>query len=158
LPGRVNFKAATDETLDAQAADLLRSWLGRDELASELYGILDAIAKGYSVTEIIWDVTADQWLPKALKHRDPRFFELDRLGQELLLKTEQGPAPMAPYKYIVHRGQAKSGLPIRGGLARPAAWFYLFKNYDLKSWINFLEVFGLPLRLGKYLDSRKLYQ
>jgi phage gp29-like protein len=27
---------------------------------------------------------------------------------------------------------------------------YLFKNYDLKDWVSFAEVFGLPLRLGKY--------
>ena len=27
---------------------------------------------------------------------------------------------------------------------------YLFKNYDLKDWIAFCEVFGMPLRLGKY--------
>ena len=27
---------------------------------------------------------------------------------------------------------------------------YLFKNYDLKDWVAFAEVYGLPLRLGKY--------
>ena len=27
---------------------------------------------------------------------------------------------------------------------------YLFKNYDLKDWVSFAEVYGLPLRLGKY--------
>ena len=27
---------------------------------------------------------------------------------------------------------------------------YLFKNYDIKDWISFAEVYGLPFRLGKY--------
>ena len=27
---------------------------------------------------------------------------------------------------------------------------YLFKNYDVKDWVSFCEVFGMPLRLGKY--------
>ena len=27
---------------------------------------------------------------------------------------------------------------------------YLFKNYDVKDWVAFCEVFGMPLRLGKY--------
>lgn len=27
---------------------------------------------------------------------------------------------------------------------------YLFKNYDLKDWVSFAEIYGLPLRLGKY--------
>jgi phage gp29-like protein len=30
------------------------------------------------------------------------------------------------------------------------AWLYLFKNFDLKAWVEFLEVFGQPIRLGKY--------
>lgn len=30
------------------------------------------------------------------------------------------------------------------------SWMYLFKNYDIKDWVSFCEVFGMPLRLGKY--------
>ena len=33
------------------------------------------------------------------------------------------------------------------------SWMYLFKNYDLKDWVSFCEVFGMPLRLGKYSPS-----
>lgn len=52
----------------------------------------------------------------------------------------------------VHRAvaRAKAGLPIRGGLARAAGWVYLFKNYVLKDWATFTEVFGQPLRVGMY--------
>ena len=146
----LTVEAASDEARDVAAADLVRDFLNRDELREELFNILDAIAKGYSVTEIVWDTSKTPWLPKGLKRRDPRHFEFDRLGEELLLKDESGPEPLAAYKFIVHRCQAKSGLAIRGGLARAAAWFYLFKNFDIKSWLKFLEVFGLPLRLGKY--------
>jgi phage gp29-like protein len=46
--------------------------------------------------------------------------------------------------------KAKSGLPIRGGLARAVAWAYLFKNFDVKSWVVFAEAYGHPLRVGKY--------
>ena len=146
----LTVEAATDEPRDVAAADLVRDFLNRDELRGELFDILDAIAKGYSVTEIIWDTSTSPWLPSRLVYRDPRFFEFDRLGQSLLLKTENGPEPLSAYKYIIHRCQAKSGLTIRSGLARAAAWFYLFKNFDLKAWVQFLEIFGLPLRLGKY--------
>ena len=59
-------------------------------------------------------------------------------------------APLAPYKFITHFAKAKAGLPIRGGLARAAGWAYLFKNYVLKDWVTFTEVFGQPLRVGKY--------
>ena len=58
--------------------------------------------------------------------------------------------PLAPFKFITHITRAKAGLPIRGGLARIAIWVYLFKNYVLKDWIVFAEVYGQPMRLGKY--------
>jgi phage gp29-like protein len=59
-------------------------------------------------------------------------------------------APLAPFKFVTHFAKAKAGLPIRGGLARAAGWAYLFKNYVLKDWVTFTEVFGQPLRVGKY--------
>jgi phage gp29-like protein len=55
-----------------------------------------------------------------------------------------------PFKVVYHQSTARSGLPQRGGLFRPCAWYYLFKNFDVKDWIIFLEKFGQPLRLGKY--------
>jgi phage gp29-like protein len=58
--------------------------------------------------------------------------------------------PLSPYKFITHVAKAKAGLPVRGGLARAAGWCYLFKNYVLKDWVTFAEIFGQPLRLGKY--------
>ena len=59
-------------------------------------------------------------------------------------------SPLAPFKFITHVTRAKAGLPIRGGLARIAIWVYLFKNYVLKDWMVFAEVYGQPMRLGKY--------
>jgi phage gp29-like protein len=58
--------------------------------------------------------------------------------------------PLAPFKFITHVTRAKAGLPIRGGLARIAIWVSLFKNYVLKDWVTFAEVYGQPMRLGKY--------
>ena len=59
-------------------------------------------------------------------------------------------SPLAPFKFITHITRAKAGLPIRGGFARLAIWVYLFKNYILKDWMTFAEVYGQPMRLGKY--------
>ena len=53
-------------------------------------------------------------------------------------------------KFIVHKYKARSGHTSRAGILRVTAWMYLFKNYDLKDWVSFAEVYGLPLRLGKY--------
>lgn len=148
----ITVEAATDAAEDVKAADLIRDWLSRDELRDELFDILDAVGKGYSLTENIWDTSGGAWLPARLEWRDPRWFQFDRIdGRTPMLLSEGGqPTPLSPYKYIYHAHKSKSGLPIRGGLARAVAWAYLFKNFDIKAWVEFAEVFGVPLRVGKY--------
>jgi phage gp29-like protein len=57
---------------------------------------------------------------------------------------------LAPFKFICHLPHLKTGIPIRGGIARVAAWAWMCKNYTVKDWLAFAEVFGMPLRVGKY--------
>ncbi len=54
------------------------------------------------------------------------------------------------YRTILHRYGGMSGHPARSGIYRICAWWYLFKNYSIKDWVVFCEVFGMPMRLGKY--------
>lgn len=115
--------------------------------------LLDGIPKGYSLVETIWDRSAAQWWPKEWKWRDQRFFQLDQVDGRTLRLKEPGSADgldLPPYQFSIHRPKLKSGLPVRGGLARLAAWAFLFKHYSLKDWMAFLEVYGMPLRVGRY--------
>jgi len=147
----ITVEAASDSAEHKADAELVKQWLDRDTLEEEIFDILDAIGKGYSVCEIIWEMTSSTWLPLELKWRDPRWFEFDRIdGETLRLRTAGEPEPLSAAKFIVHKAKAKSGLPIRGGLARAVAWGYMFKNFSMKDWLSFLEVFGLPFRVGRY--------
>lgn len=166
----VTVEAASEDADDEADAQFLRDWLNRLTLQAELFDIMDGLGKGYSATEIVWSTGPKAWLPATLKWRFPQFFEYDRItGEQLLLRggvegNSGLPQPLPPYKFIVHEPKAKSGLPIRGGLARTVAWYYLFVNFTIKDWMTFLEVYGLPLRVGKYQngtseeDIRKLAQ
>jgi phage gp29-like protein len=149
----VTVEAASDDADDVKAADLVREALWRDGLREELFDILDAVGKGYSVTEIIWDTEAGKsWMPVRLEWRQPRWFEFDRVDRTTLRLRDAGgvAVPLKPFGYIRHVSKTKSGLPIRGGLARPVAWYYLFKNFDIRSWVQFGEAYGKPIRIGKY--------
>ena len=55
-----------------------------------------------------------------------------------------------PFKWVYFRHKARSGYDTRAGIMRVCAWMYLFKNYGIKDWVIFTEVFGQPLRVGKY--------
>ena len=173
----ITVEAASDAAEHQAHAELIREFLARDTLESELFDILDAIGKGFSVTEILWETAGGRWLPKRLAWRDPRWFEFDRIdGETIKLKgaptagagtgggMTRTPIGSFQFKFIQHIHSAKSGLAIRGGFARAVAWCYLFKNYGLKDWVSFCEIYGLPFRIGKYApgasedDIRKLMQ
>jgi phage gp29-like protein len=161
-------KAAGDSKEDQMAADLVREALDGLDIWNILMDALDGIGKGYSVLEILWNTEGKSWLPSSIVWRDPRWFRYDiEDGMTLLLQGAQSesapPAtgnplprtpcmgtPLAPYKFIYHRPRLKSGLPINGGLARVAAWSFLFSNYVIKDWASFCEIFGQPIRVGKY--------
>jgi phage gp29-like protein len=127
--------------------------------------LTDAFGKGYSAIEIVWGEKDGMWRPAAYKWRDPKYFTFDFVSRSELrlavLGTIDGVA-LPPAKFIVHAPKLKSGIPIRGGFARLAAWAWMFKTYTLKDWMAFLDVFGMPIRVGKYHpaataeDRRKL--
>lgn len=141
-----------DDSAQAKAdAAFVEGWLDRDTLDTEIFDILDAIGKGVSFVEIIWE-KGDAWLPRELIWQMPNSFEFDRVdGRTPLLRGDAGELmPLEPYKFIAHIHKAKSGLPIRGGLARSIAWGWMFKNYAFKDWVSFLEAYGQPVRVGRF--------
>ena len=58
--------------------------------------------------------------------------------------------PLEPGKFIYHAHQAKSGLPTRGGLAFSVATMYLLKSVAVRDWWAYAELYGIPVRIGKY--------
>jgi len=148
----LSVESASDNTDDVRNADLVRAFLARDTVEQEVVDILDALAKGISFTEILWRFQAGQWLPDRLEWRDPRWFLFDRADMTTpKLRDHQGqPLDLQPGKFIVHTPSLKSGIPVRGGLARLAGWAWLFKSFTVKDWVMLAETFGHPLRLGKY--------
>jgi len=166
-------EAATDDKKDQDIADAVRVLIRRPEFHDMADDLLDALGKGYSVAEMNWDTKRTPWEPRTrneritdndgksewqevegYEHRDPRFFQFDRVsGKQLRIKDEADMLdglPLPPHKFIVHKPRLKTGLPIRSGLARLVAVSYMCKSYALTDWLAFAEVFGMPLRVGRY--------
>lgn len=147
----ISVESASDDQVHKAHAQLVRDWLKRDTVEAELFDILDAVGKGFSAVNIVWAMQGRNLLPVRLEYRDPRWFEFDRVdGRTPLLRDAGGSKPLERYSWIFHTHPAKSGLPIRGGLARPVAWAWMVQSFALKDWVAFCEVYGFPLRLGKY--------
>jgi phage gp29-like protein len=137
----------------ANIADAVQSVVAAPGFLDAMGSLTDGIAKGYAVVEPIWEFEGGYLRPVEYKWRDPRFFQFDRVAMTELRLAVDGNLdgePLPPAKFIRHMPRAKTGIPIRRGFARAAAWAFLIQSLTLKDWAAFSETYGMPLRLGKY--------
>lgn len=146
-------EAATEEPADVEIADAVRRLVMTPAFRGMIVDLCDGLAKGYSVVEMLWATSTNRWTINGFKWRDPRLFQFDRVtGSEIRL-CEDGNIDglvLPPAKFIVHAPKLKSGIPIRAGLARVAMWLFMLKSFSLKDWMSFLDVYGIPWRIGKW--------
>jgi phage gp29-like protein len=161
-----SVEAASDRRRDVNLAETVETYLVKTPAFGQLLaGLLDALGKGYAAVEVRWDTQQSPWTPRhgktrlerAYTWRDPRYFRYADNGRDLQLAPEGfglgAVQPLPPYRFIVHEPAIKMGVPLRAGLARLAAVAYLCSHYVLEDWTAFAEVFGMPLRLGRYSSA-----
>lgn len=144
----------SEEERDIAVAEFVDNQLhSLESLNDVLLDILDAVGKGISLSEITWGVDSQgRNVVEDITWVHPKKIFWDSIDDAIKITTREYPQgiPLPDNKFIVHKYKAKSGHPSRAGVLRIVSWMYLFKNYDLKDWVSFCEVFGIPLRLGKY--------
>lgn len=148
-------EAVGDLPEDVEIANQLQQMVKGHAFSTLVFDLLDAILKPYSVCEVIWSY-GEQWTPQRFVWRDPRSFAVSlEDGSSLLLKTEANPKgePLDPWKYIIHAPRQFSGPITTGGLVRPIAVMYSFKTLGLAAWLGYMEIFGIPWRIGKFSQS-----
>lgn len=118
--------------------------------------LADAIGHGFAALEIEWGFDGRVHVPVALHHRPPTWFQLlpPHLGGDgNTLRLRDGSMEgleLAPLGWVLHRHRSKSGWLARSGLFRVLVWTFLLKGYARGDFAEFLEIHGLPLRVGSY--------
>jgi phage gp29-like protein len=123
-----------------------------DDIEGALFDTTDAIGKGFTCQELEWDFSDRTWLPKNITFRPQSWFRLHRgYTQEIRLRdnTAEGQL-LQPFGWLTHTHKARSGYLERANLFRVLVWPYLFKNYSVADLAEFLEIYGIPMRVGKY--------
>ena len=154
----INVIAGGEDAKAAEIAEDVKQLIERPEFECLLSDLLDGLGKGRSTVEIVWE-TGSKFTPKEYIWRDPRYFKLHpKNPKELRLIDEEElykGLELAPYKFISHIPKIKSGIISRSGLARLVAVSYMCKSFALSDWMAFIELFGLPIRMGKYGHGAK---
>ena len=149
------IEPAGDKRQDRRVAEFCgRHLQAIDNLEDGLVDLLDAVHKGYAGVEIEWyqrdgvvgidhlEYVPQKWfLPSP---DDPNCWHL----LDDANRTEG--VPLEPWRFCIHVSKAKSGYPVKAGLGRVLVWWYLFKNYAIKDWVTYSELYGSPTRVGKY--------
>jgi len=150
-------RPASEDSRDVKVAEFVQEFLDNmTDFDDVMVSLQDGVGKGFSGLEIHWDVSAGQALPMDLEFiEQKRFLFMDPAGylrKTPLLLTDEHTMGMEipPWKMVLHRYGGKSGHPTRSGLLRVCSWWFMFKNYSVKDWVVFCEVYGMPLRVGKY--------
>ena len=143
----------SEDEADKEIADFIDEQLkGIENFDEVLIDMLDAIGKGISIMELVWTAEGRRNVIEDIEYVHPKKLVWDSTTDELKVCTKEYPSgvELPENKFVVHKYKAKSGHASRAGIMRVVSWMYLFKNYDIKDWVSFCEVFGMPLRLGKY--------
>lgn len=148
----IDITPRDDSRLSRRAADLVREYLTEQQISVLIMHLMDAVAKGYAVAEIMWDTAGSVWYPRDIVPCEAHWFTWDRDTGRLLRLVDGSAegAEIPPYHMIVHTPPLACGIPLLGGVARSALWAWVFKSYALRDWARFCELFGQPLRIGKY--------
>ncbi|EHU3335695.1 DUF935 domain-containing protein [Acinetobacter baumannii] len=140
-------------TQEKKIAEEVQEWI--DDIKNFemfLFNAMDAVGHGYSCQEIQWKRLGNLWLPDSFEHVVPRNFMTPHNQLNCLRLNDGSPdgAEFWDFGWFNHLHQAKTGYISRSGLYRVLAFPFVFKNYAVRDVMEFLEIYGMPIRIGKY--------
>ena len=150
---------ASESAHDNAVADFVeRAIAGIPRFSSTLTGLMSAVTHGFSMVEIIWKVSDGAVLVDQLLARPQRLFTFSDNTGELLdfpayVDPITGKNVELPRKKFIYHSTGGVRHPVESGIYRGISWSYLFANYTLKDWMTFMDLYGIPLRLGKYRST-----
>jgi len=148
------IKPVSEETQDIDIADFTSEVLkNMKDFDNAIESLLNAIGYGFAVSEIVWAISPQSniTIDGIYKVRQQKFTFANSFEPRLL--TEKNPLygeELPLDKFIVHISRAKSGLTNREGVMRTVSFLYMLKSFSLKDWSIFSEIYGMPVRIGKY--------
>ncbi len=137
-----------------KVADALREQISHLPASIEdlLLDMADGVGHGFSALEIEWKYEGNTHIPYAFHHRPQSWFQLSPEDNYILkLRNKKGDGDaLWPLGWIIHTHRSRSGWLPRTGLFRVVAWAYLIRSYAIEASVNYVQIHGLPFRIGKY--------
>jgi len=123
-----------------------------DDLEDVILNMMDGVGHGFAAIELQWERWGDDWIP-AFHPRPQTWFRLSQDRRELRLNdgSPDGSEPLSMGWVMHQHTKVKTGYLGRMGLHRVLVWPFLYKAYSIGDFAEFLETYGLPIIVGKYM-------
>lgn len=129
-----------------------------DGLERSLAHLVDAVYKGYSVVQIVWERRGGKFVPAALEPVHSRRFAFGADGGLYFFDEGNSDVPHpgidfrreAPYNFIVHTPRVTGDALPREGLGRLLCWYSAFRSWAWRDWLLYAELYGKPITTLKY--------
>jgi len=145
-----SMQEGADQTLaDDVAAYVRESFQRLDGLDRTLKHLATAIGPNLAVAEIEWrNYEPIAVFPIPSDRLTMQLFQSNEV--RIVTQEQRMGMPAATPKFIVHVPDSVSGSPLARSLSEAQAWIWLMKKLALADWAIFCEIFGMPVRIGKY--------
>lgn len=137
-------------------AAIVSSILKRCAFDQVCMDLLDALLRGFAVSEIVWTVRDGYYVPARIVKRAQRRFRyvLDEAGiPQLRMLTRDAMTKgveLPDRKFIVHRVNPEDDNPYGTGLGLQLYWAVFFKRKGIVSWNKLNDRFGTPTPWGRH--------
>jgi phage gp29-like protein len=140
---------------DKKAAEYVQDMLQSEYVEGILpHLLLNGVYLGFSVAQKFVDTSVQPWTITSIADVDSSFITFSKHDARtpLLFPAEPGGTlqPLAQGKFIYHRPGLISGNPATSSIAYTALFYYALKQLSLMAWADYIELFGVPVRVGKY--------
>lgn len=150
---------------DKKAAEALTDALKESSTLPLLFAhaIGEGNALGYAWSEVLWDYRGGYLVPKKFEPIHSRRFGYRQADGKLLYLPKPGSSPdhdgvdlfeeYAPGNFVGHFPRINGDAMVREGYGRMLVWMGLFRNWDIRDWIQLGELGWKPWRIGTYLKG-----
>lgn len=125
-----------------------------DDLEDVIVRMMEAVGHGFAPIELQWARWGQDWLPR-FHPRPQTWFRVSSNRRELRLAdgSPDGAEPISMGWILHQHSKVKTGYLGRMGLYRVLVWPFLYKAYSIGDFAEFLETYGLPIIVGKYMQG-----
>jgi len=160
-PQRRIVPASDDADYKRHADFVGEVWGGLEDNSRIVHDLLSAIGRGFSIAEMMFELREGSLIVNRIKLCPQSLFSfIDPENPGVLLEFPRYLNPGSVHgealpreKFIFHAQRSFGGGALRSGLYRGIAWYYLFTTFSIKDWMSFMDLYGIPLRLGKFKPS-----